>query len=304
MPHSNDAPLDSHQLRVFVTLANSGGFTRAGRELHLTQSAVSHSIRALEDATSCRLFDRVGKTAHLTPAGEQLLHHASEILRENSAARAALAHRKLWGKARLRVAVNPVLAESRLAQAIRAFVRQSPGCPVALELACEARAIDLLLANDVDVAFGVPPTRDPRLRTRSILVDELRVAVPAEHPWAKSGRIERDAMAAERWILPPPGDGTRQLIDAYMRREGHPVSSHLDAAGAKLAMEMVRGGVGIAVLAPWSIVGSGTGEGVKWLSPGRRKLRRTWSAMTLRDEEPTLAAEMLAKALGESLLGA
>src|SRR5215469_6734768 len=77
-----NAPLDSRQLRAFASLAQTGSFTRTARQLHLSQSAISHSIKALEDEVRCRLLDRVGKTVTLTLAGEQLLGHAQRILTE------------------------------------------------------------------------------------------------------------------------------------------------------------------------------------------------------------------------------
>ena len=70
------APLDSRQLRAFMLLARTGSFTQAARELYLSQSAVSHSMKALEQDVGCRLLDRMGKKVLLTQAGEQLLQHA------------------------------------------------------------------------------------------------------------------------------------------------------------------------------------------------------------------------------------
>src|ERR1051326_209319 len=77
-----NAPLDSRQVRAFAVLARTGSFTQTARELHLTQSAISHSMKALEGDVGCRLLDRLGKKIVLTQAGEQLLHHATRILHE------------------------------------------------------------------------------------------------------------------------------------------------------------------------------------------------------------------------------
>src|SRR5262245_56755976 len=84
------APLDCRQLRAFVSLARTGSFTKTARHLHLSQSAISHSIKALEDEVQCRLLDRVGKSVILTHAGEQLLGHAQRILSEMVTARERL----------------------------------------------------------------------------------------------------------------------------------------------------------------------------------------------------------------------
>ena len=83
--------LDSRKLLAFATLARVGSFTQAARELSLTQSAVSHAIKALERDLGCRLFDRIGRTVNITAAGRQLLQHTDVILAEMQHARADLA---------------------------------------------------------------------------------------------------------------------------------------------------------------------------------------------------------------------
>lgn len=83
--------LDSRKLLAFTTLARVGSFTLAARELSLTQSAISHAIKALEQDLSCRLFDRMGRRVTLTEAGRHLLDHAHKIIAEMQSARDDLA---------------------------------------------------------------------------------------------------------------------------------------------------------------------------------------------------------------------
>jgi molybdenum-dependent DNA-binding transcriptional regulator ModE len=83
--------LDSRKLLAFATLARVGSFTLAARELHLTQSAVSHAIKSLEEDLDLRLFERLGRSVKLTPAGEHLLERAHRILAEMKEARDGLA---------------------------------------------------------------------------------------------------------------------------------------------------------------------------------------------------------------------
>ena len=72
--------LDSRQLRTFVSLARTGSFTATAKEVFITQSAVSHSMKSLEDELGCRLLNRVGKKTTLTLEGEHLLRHAQKII--------------------------------------------------------------------------------------------------------------------------------------------------------------------------------------------------------------------------------
>ena len=95
--------LDSRQLYAFAALARRGSFTLAAKDLFLTQSAVSHAIKALEEDVGCRLLDRVGRRVLLTQAGEQFLRHTEKILREMESARAGLDTLTKWGHGRLLV---------------------------------------------------------------------------------------------------------------------------------------------------------------------------------------------------------
>ncbi|CAM3067425.1 LysR family transcriptional regulator [Rariglobus hedericola] len=83
--------LDSRKLLAFITLARVGSFTLAAHELHLTQSAISHAIKSLEQDLECRLFDRLGRRVTLTDPGHHLLDHANKIIAEMQSARADLA---------------------------------------------------------------------------------------------------------------------------------------------------------------------------------------------------------------------
>lgn len=83
--------LDSRKLLAFTTLARIGSFTLAAHELNLTQSAISHAIKSLEDELECRLFERLGRRVTLTAPGKQLLEHAHKIIAEMQSARDDLA---------------------------------------------------------------------------------------------------------------------------------------------------------------------------------------------------------------------
>jgi DNA-binding transcriptional LysR family regulator len=82
--------LDSRKLLAFTTLARVGSFTLAAHELNLTQSAISHAIKALEQDLACRLFDRLGRRVTLTTPGKSLLDHAHKIMAEMQRAREAV----------------------------------------------------------------------------------------------------------------------------------------------------------------------------------------------------------------------
>ena len=82
--------MNSHQLLAFVVLTRTSSFTLAGKQLFLTQSAVSHAIKALEDELGSTLFQRTGRGVIMTEAGRQFLPHAEKIISEMKAARVVI----------------------------------------------------------------------------------------------------------------------------------------------------------------------------------------------------------------------
>ena len=73
---------DIRQLNIFIALEETRSFTAAAKECFITQSAVSHSIKALEKQLDCQLIERMGKHIILTPYGEVFLHHAKRVVNE------------------------------------------------------------------------------------------------------------------------------------------------------------------------------------------------------------------------------
>src|SRR5438445_634886 len=122
--------LDSRQLLAFATVARRGSFTLAAKELFLTQSAVSHAMKALETEVRCRLLDRVGKRVLLTQAGEQFLRHAEKILREMETARVGLDTLANWGHGRLRVGASTTTCQYILPTVLREFKQSFPKCVI------------------------------------------------------------------------------------------------------------------------------------------------------------------------------
>ena len=125
--------LDSRQLRAFHVLARTGSFTQSARELHITQSGISHSMKALEAEIGCRLLDRLGKKVVLTQAGEQLLQHAEKILNEMGMARESLTRLGKWGQGRLRLGASTTACQHIIPPVLREFKESFPAHAISLE---------------------------------------------------------------------------------------------------------------------------------------------------------------------------
>ncbi len=284
-------PLDSRQLRAFTVLARTGSFTRTAHELHLTQSAISYAMKALEEEIGCRLLDRVGKSVVLTQAGEQLLARAEKILDEMTAARLELSHLGKWGSSRLRIGASTTACQYVLPAVLREFKESFPRCAISIEPGDTPEAIASLRAHRIDLAVNLEPRRENALEFRPLFTDELLFALSPIHPWAKSGRIPRDDIARQHYILYGKTSYTFQMIEEYFREEKIMLHSLLDLGNMEAIKELVKLGLGISILAPWTAKKEIEAGSLVTLPLGRRKLKRRWGVLHWKNQRLNLAQE-------------
>src|SRR5437667_3372249 len=148
-------PLDSRQVRTFCVLVRTGSFTQAARELHLTQSGVSHSVKALEGDVGCRLLDRMGKKVVLTQAGEQFLTHATKILQEMENARESLAQLGKWGRGRLRLGGSTTACQHLIPPVLGELKKSFPEHAITIELADVCELLVAFVHHRLDLALAL-----------------------------------------------------------------------------------------------------------------------------------------------------
>ncbi len=284
------APLDSRQVRAFCALARTGSFTQAARELHLTQSGISHSMKALEGDIGCRLLDRLGKKVVLTQAGEQLLLHAKKILQEMETARETLGRLGKWGRGRLRLGASTTACQHIIPPVLREFKESFPEHAITIEPGDTPELLTSLLNQRIDLALSLA-SNEPQLEFHPLFTDELHFIVAALHPWAKAGRVERPEIPRQNYILYNKHSITFRLIEDYFRHEQMVLNTVIELGSMEATKELVKLGIGVSILAPW-IAQKEIEEGSLVALPlGRRKLQRRWGILHWRGKRLNLAEE-------------
>jgi DNA-binding transcriptional LysR family regulator len=284
-------PIDSRQLRAFASLARMGSFTLAAKELHLTQSAISHSMRALETEVGCRLLDKMGKKVVLTEAGEALLVHVERILSEMVLARAELDQLGKWGQSRLRLGASSTACQHILPTVLREFRERFPQCAISIDPGDTPEMIAALRDRRIDLAVNLEPRRDEPLAFRPLFTDELAFVVSPIHPWARAGRVERAAIAKQHYILYGKRSYTFEMIEEYFREEDIVLYSSIDLGSMEAIKELVKLGLGVSILAEWTCRKEIEDGALVALPLGRRKLRRRWGVLHWRGRRLSLAEE-------------
>ncbi|WP_223198847.1 LysR family transcriptional regulator [Solihabitans fulvus] len=207
-----------YALRLLVTVADTGSFTRAAAQLNYTQSAVSRRIAWLEQQAGGPLFERLPRGVRLNPAGHALHRHAVDVLDRLARAEQELAAIRAGRGGVLRVGAFSTANVSLLPTALRALKLARPDVDIvpiegrsgALMRQLADGALDLAVVSDYP--SGLPPVDG--VTTTVLLRDELFVVLRRDHPLAGAGTIDLRGLRDEAWIQDSPAGGPTMLTDA------------------------------------------------------------------------------------------
>lgn len=304
--HTTNAVLDSRQIRAFHVLSQTGSFTLTAKALHVSQSAVSHSMKALEQDVGCILLDRMSKKVFLTQAGEQLLQRVENILQEMWLARSDLKHLGSWGQGRLRIGASPTACQYLLPLVLREFKASFPKCSIMIEPADTPVGLELLRQNRVDLVLALEPPPDERIDFRFLFSDELKFLVSPLHPWAQNHKIVREEISRQNYILYNRKSHTSELIDRYFSAESIVLRSFIELGSMDAIKELVKHGLGVSILSPWIAKKEIDEKSLIAFPLGKRKLKRNWGIFHWKSRRLSLPEETfvgLCKSVSDNLTG-
>lgn len=295
--------MDPRRLRAFVTVAREGGFTQAAAKLHLSQSAVSQQVAALEQELGATLFLRSGRRVALTPAGVALIERAEALLAEMAAARRAVAAAEGRVAGDLRLAASLTIAGYVLPRPLAAFKREHPDVRIALRVLNTDDVVRALLAGDADLGLVEGPVESGRVRLEPLFDDELAVIAPATHRFAAAEEVEPDALLGEPLVVRETGSGTRRVAEHALAAAGVDpalLRAEAEVSGIDAQKALVEAGLGVAIVSVLTVrrelaLGSLVARPLRGI-----ELRRPLAAATVRDVPVPAAARVLIAATASS----
>lgn len=243
---------------VLLAIARTGSLGAAGRELGLTQQAVSARLASIEAQTGVPLVVRSTRGSRLTPAGVVASEWADQLVDIAERVDAALASLRNEGRSRVRVVASLTIAEHLmprwlvLLQASAARTAQ-PAPEVILTAANSDQAITAVLDGSADLGFIERPGVPKNVRTRVIARDELVVVVPPEHRWARrSTPITPAQLSVTPLVMREQGSGTRDYLEEALQRALGPATAParpaIELSSATAMRAAVLAGAGPAVM--------------------------------------------------------
>ncbi len=177
--------LHSRLLRYLDMIARTGSIRKASEQLNVSASSINRQLLELEEAMGVQIFHRLPRRLRLTAAGEVLIGHIRETLKDYARAQARIERLRGIGSGAVRIAANPGVAEGVLLPVVAQFRREHPGVAVTVSTVATERALSDLLSGEVDLALAYALPRLPGINATAIFRTSLGAVVAPSHPLAR-----------------------------------------------------------------------------------------------------------------------
>jgi DNA-binding transcriptional LysR family regulator len=247
----DNGSVELRQLEYFLAVADNLSFTRAAKRLHVVQSGVSATIKALERELGAELFVRGPAGVTLTPAGEELAPHARATIDAARAAKDAVAAAGGAVRGTVRLGTLMSINNVDMSRLLADLHARHPGVLVQFRFARAGSAglAQQLRDGALDVALLVFPDGTPAdLHTRLVAAFPLLLVVPADHPLAARESVSLAELAGMSFVDGPPGYGNRAVVDRAFAAAGVQRTIVLEVADIATTATHVRNGLGIGFL--------------------------------------------------------
>lgn len=256
--------MDARHLSYFLGVVTHGGFGRAAAQLHVSQPALSQSVAALERDLGVPLFHRVPSGVRLTDAGEVLVPHARQVLRDLEAARLATqaVGRDLTGQVDL--ALMPSQGVEPFATLMQRLTARHPGVKVHASAAfVRDEAVELVRSGTCELGLvgALAAPYPPWVEVHTLGRQEMVLVVPPDSPLPRDRALTPTDLDGQRVVVSPPGSVMRQMADQLM--SASTMTSVVETAHRSAILPLVLSGVGVAVLSSaWSQLAQAAGARV------------------------------------------
>ncbi len=244
--------LDTHQVNVFLTAAETLNFTQAAQKLHMSQPSVSQHIQALEKHFGVSLFIRSGRNLQLTDAGLALVPMARELVRQSIRIEEMMSSLQGQISGHLIVGCSTTPGKYVLPHLLAHFHWKYPKVRVTCQVSSQMQSIEMLCNGDIHFAL-TSHLKDlcREAEFHNFLCERILLAVPANHPWAERESIEPDELFEENFILREPESGTYVAVQNALRAAGIEVeqlSTMLVLGNSEAIAMSVQEGLGLGFI--------------------------------------------------------
>lgn len=240
--------LDVRQLRVIVSVFDSGGYTAASEALFLSQSSISRTVFEVERKVGVRLFDRTTRRVEATPDGRQLVAIARRLLAEFDAAMSHFQGYLEGTEGAVSVATLASIAGNIIPTILAHYQLEHPKVSISVQDAFASEVFERVVSGSVDFAVAAAPEPIESLSTEQIAADQLFAVFSRNHRFNKAVRITWEDFSSEPFIAFDPASSIRTHVDTALARVGARLGSVIEARDIGAVAGLVAAGLGVSVV--------------------------------------------------------
>lgn len=244
--------LDTHKLKVFLAVWDTGSFSRAAELIHLTQPTVSGHVKALEDYLGVSLFSRTGKDVIPTKAGRLLYPRARQILNLTAGAEREMAMFLGLEKGRLDTGGSNVPGQYILPGLIPVFKAGRQDIKITVRIGDTLSITENVAEGTIEIGIVGAIIKSKGLDFTPCFRDELVLAISKDHRFAKMEQVSMEQLYNEPFIVREKGSGTRKTLERALEKGSSATFTHLkivaELGSAEAVRQAVKAGAGCAIL--------------------------------------------------------
>lgn len=243
------------QLNTFSVVARTLHFTRASKELNLTQSAVSHQIKSLEDELGVRLFHREKRRISLTLQGSKVLDYANKMLNQVNIMRREIKENKEALQGTIRLVAVPRSLNSPFYQVKRHFESLYPDIQLFFEAVISSEAVfENVKKGTSDIGFTTEEDDFRDLMPIPYGSFEMMFVVGKNHHLANRKEVELSELEDENWLLFEKGSWLRRKTDETFSQQNFQPKHHSETNDGATVFLTIKDGAGVGFLPKWGIL--------------------------------------------------
>jgi LysR family hydrogen peroxide-inducible transcriptional activator len=289
--------MELHQLRYFCAIADTGSFSRAAEQAHVSQPSLSQQIGKLEDELGTQLFDRLGRSVRLTELGRSFLPRARAVLRDLESARSDIAEKKTSITGLISVGAIPTIAPYFLPRVLATFSRKWTKAQVAVVEEITPLLLEKLRAGAVDVAIVALPVlvRNQEFESFPLMTEKMYAVLPKRHELSSRREVSLSELHGQPFLLLRDGHCFRETaVEACKRARLNP-QIVFESGQFSSILSMVCAGLGVSVVPEMAVEKR---AGCCFIPLMDQRAERTIGAVTLKGRSLTRASTQFLVHLG------
>lgn len=286
------------QLRAFLTVAQTLSFAQAGERLHLSQPALSLTIKALEEDLGGQLLSRTTRSVSLTPEGEVLLPLARQLLADWDNTEELLRQRFTLQLGKVSVAAMPSFAGNLLPTALKVFRERYPRVNVAVHDLINEQVLEMVDQRRVELGIGFEPESGNHLTFTPFYTDRFVAVVPLDSPLGLHGEVSWEQLLREDFITLQRPSAVRLLLEHEIQARHGRLAVAFESHQLSTVGRMVASGLGVSAV-PSLCIQQMQELGARCVALVEPRIERRIGLMTLADHKLSAAASALRDVLIE-----